>query len=73
MMKVKLLNDGGFGYAISGINIHKTMTAKKHRYIDGAITVSRHELIKAGADEAILGPLVALTFTDGEFEVFDEK
>lgn len=73
-MKVKLLNDGGFGPAMKKIEFPVVVDAEYDECLQGAILVSVEELIRVGGDRRsiINTTLPNLTFAPGEFEVVDE-
>lgn len=74
MMKVKLLNDGGFGPAMKEIKFPAIVDAEYDLYLHGAVNVSMSELIRVGADKDVLirTGLASLAFTIEEIEVVHE-
>lgn len=70
MMKVKLLNDGGFKF-LDGICFPVEVEAREHPSLDGAIHISSRELISIGATKNV-SMLDNWSFHGDEFEVVDE-
>lgn len=74
MMKVRLLNDGGFGPAMNKIKFPVIVDAEADDILSGCVNVTILELIRVGADRDALAraAIPSLTFVVGEFEVVDE-
>ncbi len=74
MMKVKLLNDGGFGSATNKIKFPVIVDGFSHEFVDGAVTIPLQEILRVGGDKEALADsgLPYLSFLSHEFEVVDE-
>lgn len=70
MMKVRLLNDGGFKF-LEDVIFPVQVDALEHPCIDGAVHVSSHQLISIGATRNV-SMLDNWSFHGDEFEVVDE-
>lgn len=73
-MKVRLLNDGGFGPAMKKIKFPAIVDAESDPDLHGAVNISISELIRVGGDKGVLIAvgLPTLTFISEEIEVVDE-
>ena len=69
-MKVKLLNDGGFGF-LYGLPMPIEIQAQNHSRLKNAVHIKSDDLFAAGAGENCK-ILPRWTFADDEFEVLDE-
>lgn len=69
-MRVKLLNDGGFGF-LQHLSFPIEVNAEPHNRLCSAVHVMSNALIEAGA-ESNCTILPSWTFADDEFEVVDE-
>lgn len=69
-MKVKLLNDGGFGF-LQHLSFPIEVNAEPHNRLCNAVRVMSNALIAEGA-ESNCSILPSWTFADDEFEVVDE-
>lgn len=69
-MKVKLLNDGGFGF-LQHLSFPIEIDAKPHLRLDNSILVKSIDLVAVGAGDNCK-VLPHWSFADDEFEVVDE-
>ncbi len=67
MMKVRLLNDGGFKF-LGGVDFPVEVEAVEHPSLDGAVHISSVELTSAGATKDVT-MLPNWSFYGDEFEV----
>jgi len=74
MMKVRLLNNGGFGPAMNKIKFPAIVDAEFDAELRGAVNVPIAELIRVGAEKSVLHAvgLPTLTFISEEIEVIHE-
>lgn len=74
MMKVRLLNNGGFGPAMNKIKFPAVVDAEYDNDLAGCVNVEITQLMRVGADKSVLlaAGLPTLTFVAGEFEVIYE-
>ncbi len=73
MMKVRLLNDGGFGAATNKIKFPVIVDGFSHEFVDGAVTIPLDEIVRVGGDKAVIDDcgLPYLSFLSHEFEVIE--